>query len=281
MGRLLRRRPGPDGGATAPTWLGRRFYDPAAGRFLTRDPAGYGGGVNLYAYCGNNPVNLCDPSGLWEITIGVGEDTEIPLLGPLGLGHGKGLGISFDSNGNVGISGYVQGQLGLSTPGVTHESGLFGSWSPGTIAGTGSIAGATGSLYLGGGVEGGPIEGQYTRPIAGNAGASPTYTLGGGPGVGGSVFGILGVSGTAYLNPAAIYHNFVNNFLPHNSVPHTPPSGGGCGPMTPGCGSGFGGNPTILGPLFFAPGPATSCSDQTERTSTDPREQGELGHKRC
>ena len=53
-----------DGKATGPVWLGRRFYDPARGRFLTRDPSGYGGGANLYAYCGDDPVNLCDPTGL-------------------------------------------------------------------------------------------------------------------------------------------------------------------------------------------------------------------------
>ena len=40
-----------------------RFYDPATGRFLTRDPIGYGGGVNLYGYTQNNPVNREDPDG--------------------------------------------------------------------------------------------------------------------------------------------------------------------------------------------------------------------------
>jgi RHS repeat-associated protein len=41
-----------------------RFYCPASGRFLSPDPVGQSGGLNLYAYCGNNPVNLVDPSGL-------------------------------------------------------------------------------------------------------------------------------------------------------------------------------------------------------------------------
>ena len=43
--------------------LGHRYYDTATGRFLTRDPIGYAGGANLYAYCANNPVNLSDPAG--------------------------------------------------------------------------------------------------------------------------------------------------------------------------------------------------------------------------
>ena len=40
-----------------------RYYDSSVGRFLTRDPIGYAGGLNLYAYCANNPVSSADPTG--------------------------------------------------------------------------------------------------------------------------------------------------------------------------------------------------------------------------
>jgi RHS repeat-associated protein len=40
-----------------------RYYDPSAGRFLTRDPISYGGGVNLYAHVASNPVNFQDQRG--------------------------------------------------------------------------------------------------------------------------------------------------------------------------------------------------------------------------
>ncbi len=48
---------------------GARFYIPALGRFLTQDPIGQAGGLNLYEYCGDNPINKLDPSGMAGISI--------------------------------------------------------------------------------------------------------------------------------------------------------------------------------------------------------------------
>ena len=45
-----------------------RYYDPEAGRFVSRDPLGMWGDAgqrgNAQNYCGNNPVNCVDPLGL-------------------------------------------------------------------------------------------------------------------------------------------------------------------------------------------------------------------------
>ena len=49
-------------------YLRNRWYDPKTGRFLTQDPIGLAGGVNLYAYAGNNPVAFDDPFGLGPCT---------------------------------------------------------------------------------------------------------------------------------------------------------------------------------------------------------------------
>jgi RHS repeat-associated protein len=47
--------------------LTHRYYDPARGRFLTLDPLSYFGGVNLYSYVTNNPINFIDPFGLAKL----------------------------------------------------------------------------------------------------------------------------------------------------------------------------------------------------------------------
>ncbi len=39
-----------------------RYYDAALGRFISRDPAGLSGGINLYAYAGDDPVDFSDPT---------------------------------------------------------------------------------------------------------------------------------------------------------------------------------------------------------------------------
>jgi len=58
-------------------------YNPVTGRFLNRDPIAERGGVNLYGFVGNDPVNNIDPLGL-KTVIRVG------MFGwnPLGLFYG-------------------------------------------------------------------------------------------------------------------------------------------------------------------------------------------------
>ncbi len=50
-----------------------RYYDPRTGRYLSADPIGIEGGVNLFAVSKNNPINLYDKHGLF---------VEAPILTP-------------------------------------------------------------------------------------------------------------------------------------------------------------------------------------------------------
>ena len=40
-----------------------RWYDPTVGRWMSEDPNGYNGGVNLYDYVGDSPLTRTDPEG--------------------------------------------------------------------------------------------------------------------------------------------------------------------------------------------------------------------------
>jgi len=60
--------------ATGLYYVRSRWYDPATARFISQDPVGLSGGMNTYAYAGNDPVDRRDPSGLgpceytWTVT---------------------------------------------------------------------------------------------------------------------------------------------------------------------------------------------------------------------
>jgi RHS repeat-associated protein len=41
-----------------------RYYNPQTGRYITPDPIGLEGGINLFTYVAGNPVNFVDPEGL-------------------------------------------------------------------------------------------------------------------------------------------------------------------------------------------------------------------------
>jgi RHS repeat-associated protein len=70
--------------------MGVRYHAPCIGRFISRDPVGFDGGINLCGYCGGDPVGYVDPLGLtgywhqaWEFFKG-----ELSCFDPISLAKG-------------------------------------------------------------------------------------------------------------------------------------------------------------------------------------------------
>lgn len=71
------------------SYFGMRYYSATLGRFMGRDPVDESGGLNLYAFVGNNSVNRVDYLGLIEfalrplLSMGLGFDA-VPISYPTG-----------------------------------------------------------------------------------------------------------------------------------------------------------------------------------------------------
>jgi RHS repeat-associated protein len=48
-----------------------RYYSPTLQRFISEDPIGFLGGVNLYRFVKNDAINKIDPLGLWTLQLGI------------------------------------------------------------------------------------------------------------------------------------------------------------------------------------------------------------------
>ncbi|MBI2346297.1 MAG: carboxypeptidase regulatory-like domain-containing protein [Deltaproteobacteria bacterium] len=81
-------------------YMRARYYDPAQGRFISKDPIGMAGGMNLYGYVGNNPLRAADPLGLfsWK-TFGTG----LLELGKAALSVVETVGNAFLAGGSLAI----------------------------------------------------------------------------------------------------------------------------------------------------------------------------------
>jgi len=99
-----------------------RYYDPRAGRFITKDPIGFAGGdVNLYNYIGASPVNYIDPDGLRSFQC----TKPLDVLGGSGIKSGPDIwgnplyhqySCVIDRHGVITCGGHDRDSGGLSIP---------------------------------------------------------------------------------------------------------------------------------------------------------------------
>ena len=165
-----------------------RWYDPDTGRWLSKDPIGLGGGLNLYAFCLNSAINNIDPSGAI---------VPLPIIGGVVVGVVGGIAGGFQSMMGGGsfwkgaASGAISGAISGATMGFLTP--IIGGVVSGAVAGalSGAIGGAAGGVAdrlmcgddssnwgwsVGLGAAGGALSGGFSG-YAGEAGSSLVNAL--------------------------------------------------------------------------------------------------------
>jgi RHS repeat-associated protein len=130
---------------------GHRYRDLETGVFMTKDPAGFVDGPNLYAYVRQNPWSKFDPEGLYSLQE-FGNDADAFLGGTVqGLGEANGGSTAYRPSSapklyRAGLAvghalgvgqGYAETQIGGGM--IKGGAGLMGTGAAATV-GTGGVA---------------------------------------------------------------------------------------------------------------------------------------------
>jgi len=184
-------------------YFGYRFYDSATQRWLNRDPIGELGGINLYQYCYNDPINHIDPDG------------ETPLVtGAIGAGIGAviGAGVAAWNGGSWSDIGYgaLRGGVAGGVAGLT--LGFGGTALAGTFGG-----GISGGAFAGAVASGaGDLAAQGLDNATGRRCGIDPYELAGSAALGGAF-------GGAFLRPYTAPNQPVTSWASSGVTPNLDP----------------------------------------------------------
>ena len=173
-------------------YLKSRYYDPEVGRFITIDDISYLdpesiNGLNLYAYCGNNPVMNVDENGTdwWHWVLGIGAVLGMVALTVISFGIAAPLGamVLMGIGTGIGMGAYNGIQSGENLLGIISNAltgGLIG----------GALAFAMGLGMLGGAALAGIGAASTTMSVAGLTGTKIFFA---------SILAVSGAYGYSYI----------------------------------------------------------------------------------
>ena len=182
-------------------YFGRRYYDPILIRFVNRDPLAEQGGINLYAYVANNPINEFDLLGL-ENTATQGAET-VSFLGEANnvIAETSGIG-----NWTVGINNANPSLVTVYTSGrffgnqSTTYAGTVGTFAKVT-SGALTIVSVGANVYAWGSGNESGIQASANIAVSGTAWGIGYFATEGGP---------IGLS----LSGGYIVGGLINDYVP-------------------------------------------------------------------
>jgi RHS repeat-associated protein len=130
-----------DDTADSGLWLmGFRHFDSSLGRFISRDPIGFAGGLNLFGMIGTNPLGMVDPSGLHPVFLPPPKGLPVPfpvihidnVKGPLNQENSN-LYNALTAGGLTGKRSPYKGMEVLSPPTKDFNCHGFTMWEKGLL----------------------------------------------------------------------------------------------------------------------------------------------------
>jgi RHS repeat-associated protein len=204
---------------TGLVYYGQRYYSPKHGRFVNRDPIEEAGGMNLYAFCLNNPINRWDILGNDDNTVdnntdlfapdisdGTDLDAEINQL----LGFQANATFDFGSSSSPAPTASMQS----SDPNAQGSAGQSANGSAPSAPVPGNSAQVPDStLQVAGTTSATPNSGGYWQSVGQVLQGEGSAVVGLAQGIGNSLLDPIGTLtgvGNALLNPAQSGQAIVN-----------------------------------------------------------------------